>query len=212
MISTSQAGYAPIYELTRGEIVESRHYGALAVVDVHGQLIAHYADPHALTYLRSSAKPFQALPFVEAGGPGAYQIAGPELALICASHSGTDAHVAAARSLQAKTGVAETDLQCGVHPPFDRTTAENLRARGEAPTPNRHNCSGKHTGMLAYARQQGWSTADYLEFKHPVQKQILRAFAEMTALPETDIALGIDGCSAPNFAVPLLTQPWPMPA
>ncbi len=129
MTPASQPGYAPIYELTRGEIVESRHFGALAIVDNQGRLIAHFADPYALTYLRSAAKPFQALPFVEAGGLSTYQLSGPELALICASHSGTDDHVATARSLQAKTGVDEADLCCGVHPPFDRATAEDLRQR-----------------------------------------------------------------------------------
>ena len=195
--------YAPLYELTRGEIVESGHYGALAIVDSQGQLIAHFADPHALTYLRSAAKPFQALPFVEAGVPATYQLTGPEIALVCASHSGTDDHVATACSLQAKTGVAEADLLCGVHLPFDKATAENLHLRGEPPTPNRHNCSGKHTGMLAYARQEGWPAASYLDFTHPVQKQILQTLAEMCSLPESEIGLGIDGCSAPNFAVPL---------
>ena len=177
-----------------------------------------------VTFLRSSAKPFQALPFIQAGGAAAFELSAAEIALICASHSGTDEHVATVRSIQAKSGVAEADLLCGVHPPLDEATVEALRQRGEEPTPNRHNCSGKHTGMLAYARMEGWPrgsasligerltlpsgnafspTADYIDPDHPVQESILQTFAEMCDLSPEQVALGVDGCSAPNFAVPL---------
>jgi L-asparaginase II len=201
--------YAPIFELTRGDTVESIHFGAIAIVDVDGRLIAQHGDPNALTFLRSSAKPFQALPFIQAGGAAAFDLSAAEIALICASHSGTDEHVATVRSIQAKSGVAEANLMCGVHPPLDEATAEALRQRGEEPTPNRHNCSGKHTGMLAYARLEGWPVVDYLDPDHPVQESILQTFGEMCAtyasvrLSPEQIALGVDGCSAPNFAVPL---------
>jgi L-asparaginase II len=195
--------YAPLFELTRGDTTESIHFGAIAVVDMDGRLIAQHGDPNVVTFLRSSAKPFQALPFIEKGGAAAYDLTPAEIALICASHSGTDEHVATLISIQDKSGVGEGDLMCGVHPPLDEATAEALRQRGEEPSPNRHNCSGKHTGMLAYARMQGWPTADYLDPSHPVQKSILQAFAEMCDLSPEQVALGVDGCSAPNFAVPL---------
>ncbi len=195
--------YLPIFELTRGRIVESIHYGAIAVVDPTGRLIASYADPQTTTYLRSSAKPFQALPFIEQGGQEYYRLSQAEIALICASHTGTDEHLEVLVGLQAKTGIAEADLLCGVHPPIDRQTEQALRERGEKPTPNRHNCSGKHTGMLAYARMLNAPTQNYLDLEHPVQRAILRVFAEMSGLAEEQVFSGIDGCSAPNYAVPL---------
>lgn len=195
--------YRPIFELTRGGIVESTHFGAFAAVDVHGQLIASYGNPHASTYLRSSAKPFQALPFLEHNGVARYSLSQREIALMCASHVGTDEHLAILNSIQEKAGLSENNLMCGVHPPFDTATARVLEERGEEPTPNRHNCSGKHTAMLAYAKMLGLPLKNYLDPDHPVQQDILHSFAEMSALAPDHIAVGTDGCSAPIFAIPL---------
>ena len=160
-----------------------------------------------VTFTRSSAKPLQALPFLENGGMSFYGLTLQEVALLCASHSGTDEHVAVVRSIQAKTGVSETDLMCGVHTVYDRKTAEAMRERGEVPTPNRHNCSGKHTGMLAFSRMLGISIdpeeLPYIDPNHPVQRKILSTLAEMADLKPEEIHVGIDGCSAPNFALPL---------
>jgi L-asparaginase II len=195
--------YVPLLELTRGDTVESIHYGAIAIVDADRRLVTQHGDPNAITFLRSTAKPFQALPFIEAGGAEYYDLQPAEIAVICASHSGTDEHVATIIALQAKTGVQQTDLLCGVHEPIDEATAQAMRLRGEAATPDRHNCSGKHTGMLAYARMRGWSIPDYLDPSHPVQENILRTFAAMCDLAPEQVFTGTDGCSAPNFAVPL---------
>jgi L-asparaginase II len=195
--------YAPVVEVTRGRIVETIHYGAIAVSDAAGNLLASFGDPDTITFLRSSAKPFQALPFVERGGDEFFGLSPRELALICASHSGTDEHVAVAQGIQAKIGVTEADLLCGVHPPYHEPTAKTLERRGEAPTPNRHNCSGKHTGMLAHARLRHLPIEEYIRLDHPVQVSILSAFAEMCGLREDQVEIGIDGCSAPNFAVPM---------
>ena len=198
-----QSAYQAIYELTRGNTVESIHYGSLAIVNVQGDLLYSYGNPYTLTYLRSTAKPFQALPFIEERGHEKYDLTLREVALICASHSGTDEHVAVVHSIQAKTGVRESDLMCGTHPVFHPATAEALRERGEQPTPNRHNCSGKHTGMLASARLNQFDSSTYIDFSHPLQQRILRVFAEMCRMPIEQVGLGIDGCSAPNFAAPL---------
>jgi L-asparaginase II len=192
-----------LFELTRGKIVESVHNGVIAVVDAHGSLAAWHGDPNFTTYLRSSAKPFQALPFFEHGGQAHYQLTTREIALICASHSGTDEHVALAAQIQAKTGVQESDLLCGVHPAYHRPTAQAMRERHEQPTPNRHNCSGKHTGMVAHARLHGFDYGDYINPAHPLQQEILQAFAEMCAVEPQSVIVGIDGCSAPNFAIPM---------
>ncbi len=199
----TSAPYQPVFHLTRGNIVESIHYGAIAIVDVYGKLIAWHGDPHTATFLRSTAKPLQAIPFIEQGGPQHFSLTTEEIALLCASHWGTDKHVAVVQSIQSKANLSENDLQCGVHPPVDAPTREAMQARGEQPTPNRHNCSGKHSGMLAYAQLNQWPLENYLDPGHPVQQHILRAFSEMCNLPIEQIHLGTDGCSAPNFAVPL---------
>jgi L-asparaginase II len=195
--------YEPVLEVTRGEVVESLHYGAVAVANTAGELIAWWGDPETVTYLRSSAKPFQALPLVESGAAEHYGLTPRELSVVCASHSGTDDHMEVVVGLQRKVGVDEGDLACGVHPPLDSETAQRLKAEGLAPTPNRHNCSGKHTAMLALARFLEAPLEEYTDPRHPVQTRILRTFAEMSGLEPAEVRVGIDGCSAPNFAIPL---------
>ena len=196
-------GYRPVYALTRGGYPESVHFGAIAVVNVNGELVASYGDVQIAAFLRSAAKPFQALPFVLAGGVEHYGLSSAELALMCASHSGTDEHVQMLEQLMGKCGVTETQLLCGTHPPYHAATAERLR-RADAPfTPARHNCSGKHAGMLAYAVMRGWDSSSYIDPTHPLQQEILAIFAELAGLAADTLAVGIDGCSAPNWAAPL---------
>ena len=195
--------YIPLFELVRGGSLESLHFGAAAIVNAQGQLVARLGDPYTSAYLRSSAKPLQALPFVEHGGPKRFDLTSAELAIICASHSGTDEHVAVIQSIQTKISVSEADLLCGIHPCDHMPTFEAMLRRDEEPSPNRNNCSGKHSGMLAYARLQGWPIADYINPAHPVQQSIVQTFSEMCGLPAEQIIIGVDGCSVPAFAVPL---------
>jgi L-asparaginase II len=193
----------PLFEVTRGNIVESVHYGSIAVVDSNGKLISSYGDPKMVAFLRSSAKPFQALPFVEHGGVETFGLTPRELSILCASHEGSDLHVQTVEGIQKKVGIEESNLQCGIHLPSDVEAFKSVILNGKEPTPNRNNCSGKHSGMLAYARMCGLPVENYLDLEHPVQQDILAAFAEMCMLPVKEISLGTDGCSAPNFAVPL---------
>jgi L-asparaginase II len=195
--------FQPLLELTRGKIVESTHYGAIAVVDSHGKSIASLGDTQIVAFLRSSAKPFQAMPFVERGGVEHYGLTAKELALACASHEGSEMHIQTVESIQAKVGIQESHLQCGSHMPGDVSAYKRLIKEDEAPTPNRNNCSGKHSAMLAHAKMRGLPLDTYLDLDHPIQKDILASFAEMCLLPSNRVELGIDGCSAPNFAVPL---------
>lgn len=188
----SPASYQPVYELTRDGIVESVHYGAIAVADASGRLYASFGDPNLVTYLRSSAKPFQAIPLLESGAAEHYGFTPREIALACASHMGQDIHSEAVSVLQAKIGISEGDLLCGQHP-----------VEGHPPRPNRHNCSGKHTGMLAHAKYRHLPLAEYVDPNHDIQKGILAVFAELCGLQPAEVVLGIDGCSAPNFAVSL---------
>lgn len=194
---------APLFELTRGNLVESIHYGSIAVVNSNGKLLASYGDPHTVAFLRSSAKPFQALPFVEHGGAEHFNYTERELAISCASHVGSDMHVQTVEAMQKKIGIDETDLHCGSHMPEDVPAFKQLIVHNESPTPNRNNCSGKHTTMLAYAKMRGYPLETYLDLDHPLQREILASFSDFCHVPPHEISLGVDGCSAPNFAVPL---------
>jgi len=195
--------YVPVVEVTRGSMVESVHFGAAVVVDAVGQVLAAVGNPQTRAFLRSTAKPFQALPFVEMGGVERFNLSDRELALMCASHHGTDEHVRVVTAMQEKIGIDESDLLCGSHEPADKETWKAMVLRGEKPTPRRHNCSGKHTGMLAHAVMRGLPKADYINPQHPIQQTILQAFTEMTGMEPGQVDLGIDGCSVPTFAIPL---------
>lgn len=196
------SSHLPLVEITRGNLVESIHYGSVAIAENNGETKT-YGDANSSFFLRSSAKPFQALALFEHEGARIFNLSLQEVAILCSSHSGTDEHVAVLKGLQKKIGIEEKDLQCGIHPPYDRNTQEQLLLRGEKPTPLRHNCSGKHTGMLALAKILGAPLEGYLSIEHPVQQMILKTFSEMCDIPMNNIELGIDGCSAPVFAIPL---------
>ncbi len=194
---------ALIIEITRGNIVESEHQVSIAVVDVRGQSVMAFGDMKKPIYLRSSAKPFQALPLVEQGYAESLKISSQQLAILCASHAGTDRHVEVVREILEKNDLSETDLQCGSHPPNDRNTAARLLSMGEPSLPIRHNCSGKHAGMLLYSRAVSEDIQLYLQQDGKTQQAILDVFSEMVEVPKHEIKVGIDGCSAPNFAIPL---------
>ncbi|MCJ7520402.1 MAG: asparaginase [Anaerolineaceae bacterium] len=195
--------HLPLVEVTRGRIVESVHYGSLCAACPDGSILLSLGDADTKFFLRSSAKPFQALAFLERGGAEYYRLEDREIALICASHSGTEAHIQALEALQKKVGIDETYLQCGAHLPYSQKSADQLLIKGITPRPNHNNCSGKHTGMLAFAKMIGAPMDNYLEPSHPVQQAILNTFAEMCGLDVAEIEHGIDGCTAPVFAVPL---------
>ncbi|HUS84299.1 MAG: asparaginase [Anaerolineales bacterium] len=190
-------------DISRGGIVESSHQVAAVVADVHGEVLARWGNVNFVTFLRSSAKPFQGMPLVASGAAAHFELSEQELAVVCASHAGTDEHIQVTNSILRKIGLSEADLRCGTHIPFDNETSEALILAGEKPSPIRHNCSGKHAGMLAVACYLKAPIQTYLEPDHPVQQQILHNFSEMVSMAAADIIIGIDGCSAPNFAVPL---------
>ncbi len=199
---TPAAAHVPIAEVTRGNVVESTHFGSVAVVDRHGRVVQSAGDPYTLAFTRSALKPLQALPFTAGGGIERFGFSTAQVALMCASHSGEPRHVEAVADMLARAGCSAADLQCGTHAPgfYD--------ARGEVPppppySPLAHNCSGKHSAMLAYCVQCGHSKADYLAYDHPLQQAIRRAVACFTGVAEERLVTGIDGCSAPNYAVPL---------
>jgi len=196
------AGHATLAAVIRGQVVESVHFGSVAVVDRHGALLGVAGDPGFLTMTRSALKPFQAMPLVAAGGVERFGYSTAQVALMCASHSGEARHVEAVADMLARAGNAPGDLQCGTHVPgfYER--------RGEVPppppySPLAHNCSGKHSGMLAYCVHCGLPKESYLAYEHPLQQAIRRAVAHFTSTPEAELVAAIDGCSAPNYAVRL---------
>jgi len=189
--------------VTRGDATDSIHYGSVAVVDGDGRLIYAAGDPRYLTTTRSALKPLQALPFVAGGGVERFGFSLPQVALLCASHSGEPRHVDAVADMLARADCTPDQLQCGVHPPLYYTAREELPPSDVKFTTLQHNCSGKHAGMLAWCRHCAAPVDSYLAFDHPLQQAIRQAVAHLTGVAERDLVAGIDGCSAPNYAVPL---------
>jgi L-asparaginase II len=180
------------------------------VVTSDGTLLHSYGDPYTVAFLRSSAKPFQALPFVESGGVEHYGYTQRELSLSCASHETAQIHLDAVQALQQKIGIEERYLQCGPHLPGDAKKLREVIQQNILPTANFNNCSGKHTSMLAFAKMRGLPLENYLAFDHPIQQEILKTLSEMCNMDAKEIQLGIDGCSAPNFALPLFNAAFGM--
>lgn len=187
----------------RGETVESIHRGHISAIDGEGNTVISIGDPSFITYFRSASKPFQALPVITSGAADAFGFTDDEIAMAIASHSGEPMHVERSARMLAKIGLSESDLHCGAHLPFSAEATELMLKTGEAPTQLHNNCSGKHAGMLALARHISADIADYETIESRVQKRILRCISDFTGLGEDQIAIGIDGCAAPNFAVPV---------
>jgi L-asparaginase II len=170
-----------VVEVARGEVVEARHQvHAVAVRDGSIELAA--GDPGLVTFLRSSAKPLQALPVVRARP----DLDDEQVALLCASHRATPEQLTVVRRILAAAPATEDDLECGPEP-----------------TRIEHNCSGKHAGFLALCRSQGWPTEGYRLPAHPCQQGMLREVADAAELPPASIETAIDGCGVPTFALSL---------
>lgn len=194
---------APLVVFTRGAFDESVHYGSIAVADAQGRLIASVGDPHRVTLMRSTAKPFQAMVDVELGAAERFAFTPAELAVVAASHSGEPRHTDAVRGLLARAGLSEDALQTGVHPPLHAETREALARAGHAPRPLHHNCSGKHCGMLCACIHRGWDVRTYVRPDHPLQQEVRRLMCDVVGLTPGEVGVAIDGCGVPTFAVPL---------
>ena len=187
----------------RGETVESVHRGHMVVIDGERRVRSSLGDPETVTFFRSSAKPFQAIPFVASGAADRFGYTEEEVAMACASHSGEPVHVELAAKMLERAGFTEADLRCGAHLPFNEAEAERMLRANENPTQLHNNCSGKHAAMLALAKHIGADARTYDLLENPVQQRILNAVSQFSAIPREHIKIGIDGCSAPNFAMPL---------
>jgi len=190
-------------ESTRGDLVESVHAVSLAVTDAAGALVASAGDPGLVTFWRSAAKPFQALPMVADGAADHFGLGPDAIALACASHSSEPEQVDLARRMLAAIGCAEADLACGPHTPLSSAVNQQALRSGTEFTPAWSNCSGKHSSMLALARHHGWPTAGYERAGHPAQDRILDEVSRWTGVAPGSIVLGVDGCTTVCFAMPL---------
>jgi L-asparaginase II len=177
----------------------------VAVADAGGRLAASVGDPRTLTFIRSSAKPFQLAPFVASGRFDAYDFPAPTeaLAIMAASHAGEDRHARTVQGLLRAGGLSREVLACGTHPPYDRETAQRLLRDGEPPSELRHNCSGKHAGMALHAKAAGWPVETYWQPDHPIQQAALDTVATVTGLPRDKIVTATDGCGVVTFGIPL---------
>lgn len=203
--ATRRAAGAPpvLVQVTRGDRVESRHRGAIAVATSDGRLVAAVGDSDEFVFLRSSAKPFQLAPFVASGRFDEYDLGPDALAIMAASHSGEDRHVRLVQEILRRAGLTSAVLQNAVHAPYDTETANRLIRDGERPTVLRGNCSGKHAGMVLFAKASGWPIETYWEPDHPVQRAALETVSALTDVPADEIATATDGCGVVTFGMPL---------
>ena len=190
-------------EVTRGALVESVHRAHAVVVDSAGSILHAAGDPERVTFLRSSAKPIQALAMVESGAAARFGFTDREIAVMCASHHGEPFHVAAVQSILQKIGLDEGALACGTHAPTHAPSAEALVRAGAHPRKIHNNCSGKHASMLTLCQHFGWPTADYTDPDHPAQTRLRQVLAEVSGVAPADVYVAVDGCNAPVFAIPL---------
>ncbi|HAF15102.1 MAG TPA: L-asparaginase [Blastocatellia bacterium] len=190
-----------LVEVTRGGITESRHRGHIIAVEPEGNIVAYLGAPETVTYLRSSAKPHQAIPLITSGAADRFGFSEKEIALACASHSGEAIHTEVAASMLQKIGLEPSALKCGTHEPFSPEAARQLREKGEEPNVLQNNCSGKHAGMLALALHLGAPIESYDQPSNPVQLAIGGVISQFTGIQIQDIAVGVDGCGVPVFGV-----------
>lgn len=198
----AQMSAEQLVEVRRGSITESWHRGHVLAIEPDGNVVAYLGTPQTtVTFLRSSAKPFQAMPLLVSGAAERFGFTDREVALACASHNGEPIHTELASSMLEKIGLGPDALKCGVHEPYGVEAARALRERGEAPNVLHNNCSGKHAGMLAVALHLGAPIETYNRPEHPVQLAIGKTIAQFANMPVEDLAVAVDGCAVPVFGI-----------
>lgn len=192
-----------LVEVTRGALSECLHRGDVAVVDKSGRLIAYAGDAYKVTYMRSSAKPIQAMEVILSGAAEKYNFTDKEIAIMCASHYGEPFHIKTIEGILKKIGCTEHDLLCGITYSIDIKYSLELARKNVKLNEMYNNCSGKHSGMLAICKLKGYDTSNYNNPQHPVQKAMKKVVANMCGIPEDKIIIGTDGCTVPVFGMPL---------
>ncbi|MDG1935042.1 MAG: asparaginase [Paracoccaceae bacterium] len=187
-------------EISRGQFLESTHFGHAVVCDDTGKVIKSWGHPDEMILPRSSCKMIQALPLITSGASAAFGLTMRHLALACASHQGAAIHTDAVMNWLENLGLGEADFRCGAQMPNDRAAREALRKSDHSPCQFHNNCSGKHSGFLTLSKHLK-AGPEYIEVDHPVQRACLEAF-EMTTNAKSP-GFATDGCSAPNYAASL---------
>ncbi|MEU8685469.1 asparaginase [Streptomyces sp. NPDC048611] len=193
-----EPAHVPVAHVVRGGLVEGVHHGSVVVLAADGSVAFQAGDIEAAFYPRSALKPVQAVGLLRAGLPPLDE---PSLALVAASHSGEEQHLAAARGILAAGGLTEDQLRNVPDLPYDPAVRDEWLRRGLGPTRLAQNCSGKHAAMLLTARARGWDLDGYLDPGHPLQEEIAAAVADLTGQGIARVT--VDGCGAPLFAVSL---------
>ncbi|MBA3354078.1 MAG: asparaginase [Blastocatellia bacterium] len=194
---------AILANVIRGETVESVHRGHLIVIDGRGDTVLSIGAPETVTFFRSACKAIQAIPCITSGAADALGFSEEEIALACASHSGETRHVRVVKLMLERAGLSEAHLRCGTHLPFNEKESERMQRAGEHPNQLHNNCSGKHAAMLVTAQHIEADLATYDMPENPVHQFVLEAIALFSGVPASEVKIGIDGCGAPNFAVPV---------
>lgn len=192
-----------LVEVTRGNLVESRHRGMVIVVDGDGKTVFSLGDTDAAVFPRSACKAMQALPLMETGAADAYGFGNKALALACSSHNGEPEHVAMAAEMLAAAGRDVSTLECGAHWSVSQQTLIDQARTLEAPNALHNNCSGKHAGFVCACCHGGEETDGYVTYDHPLQREIRGVMESLTGAALAHDNCGTDGCSIPTYAVPL---------
>jgi len=192
-----------LVEVIRSGIVESVHFGDIAVVNKNGGLLYYAGNPEQICFFRSSAKPLILLSHLLKNIHGHFNLTLRELAIMASSHSGGSSHIEVLSGIAKKLGVRESDLTCGVREPFGEKERYELYKTGKEPGQFHNNCSGKHLGNIAACKAAGYSWDSVSDPSHHVQLDVKALISDFCGLPAGSIHVGVDGCGVPVFGVPL---------
>jgi len=199
----------PLVIVTRGSLIENIHRGRICAVSADdGRVLAAVGDPEAPAFLRSTAKPVQALGALLAGAGEAFGLDSRHVALMCASHRGTAAQTEALEEMLRRTGLAEELLVMPPDSPLDEEAKIAWIREGGRKRRLYHQCAGKHLGMLAWCKLRGWPLEGYTRPDHPAQREPLARVAAWAGVSPEAAVTAVDGCSLPTFAVPLRGIAW----
>ena len=189
--------------VSRSGKTETQFRGSVSIVGAGGQELFSIGNTTAHLFPRSTLKLFQVLPLLISGAASHFGFSPAEIALMCGSHNGELQHLNAVTSILNKTKLSKEYLGCGSHNPLGISVYENLIRAGQSPGQVHNNCSGKHAGFLALSHFLGAPLGSYLEPDHPVQLRIKDIVSNLCEVPVKDMTFGLDGCSAPNYGMPL---------
>ncbi len=193
----------PAASVYRGQAIEAIHYASVAVVNDKGELTHYLGDPQVVFMTRSAIKPFQLLPLILTGAADRYRFSPEQLSVMCGSHAGTDQHREMVLSNLGQAGNGPEHLRCGSHRPIWMEVENVFPKQGEEKDPVRHNCSGKHSGFLALARHLDVPPEEYLDPDSKGQKLVKEVLSSYCEYESEAMPCGVDGCSAPNYPLPL---------